>query len=337
MGESTVVRTGMIGTGRWAKSLALQIVQTPGAELVSCWDTDADALERFAVDFGLTPAASLEALVTDAGIDAAVACVPNAAHKNVALALAQAGKHVFVPRPIANYVSAAHEMIAATQHAGVVLFVDHSSTFSPEVEAMYAQATAGRVGRLIGGHALRSADWSSNEETGDWHMSPRECPGGPATLLGVSAAATLIRFLGTPTGVKGSLTSGIVPSRIPNVATFLIEHESGAHSTLVASGVSSVPNDHIYFYGMNGVILNGPTVTHAGPRALVAEAGAPTVSELEVQRAPARGIGMFVDQIATGNQPPCTVDLALPALATVEAGLRSVSENRRIALHELTG
>jgi predicted dehydrogenase len=303
---------------------------------VSCWDKDRDALERFAVEFGVPPANDLNAILFSPDIDAGIACVPNASHKEIAVALAGAGKHVFIPRPIANYVSAAKDIIAAARAAGVVLFVDHSSSFSREVDAMYNEAASGRVGRLIGGHALRSANWASETGGAEWHLSSRQCPGGPATLLGVPAAGTLIRFLGTPTGVKGAITSGLVPSRVPNVASFLIEHETGAQSTLVTSGVSSVPNDHVYFYGMSGVILSGPTATLAGPRTLVAEADAKVVSEIRVEGVSRTGVAMFVDHICDGVDPPASVDFALTALATVEAGLRSVSENRRVSLYELT-
>jgi hypothetical protein len=44
---------------------------------------------------------------------------------------------------------------------------------------------------------------------------------------------------------------------------------------------------------------------------------------------------MFVAQITGGAEPPASVSLALSALATVEAGLRSVSDNRRVAISEL--
>ncbi len=330
------LRIAMVGTGRWAGPLALDAAQTPGAELVACFDTDADAARRFAAEFDVRAISSIEEVVSDPEIDAGIACVPNSRHKDVAVALARGGKHVFVPRPIANFVKPAKEMIAAAASAGVVLVVDHSSSFRPAVDAMFEAARSGRAGKIFGGHAMRSANW---EKAGgrEWHVSPRDCPGGPATLLGVSAAATLIRFLGRPIGVKGSMTAGLVPGRVPNVTTFLIEHESGAHSTLVASGVSSVPNDHMYFYGMQGVIMSGPTVAHAGPRAILAEAGSRVLVELEARGRAERGMQMFVQAVRTGTEPRATTLLALRALATVEAGLKSVAENRRVTLAEMLG
>jgi predicted dehydrogenase len=327
------LRIAMVGTGRWAGPLALDAAQTPGVELVACFDTDADAARRFAAEFDVRAASSLEEIVSDPEVGAGVACVPNSRHREVAVALAGAGKHVFVPRPIANFVKPAKEMVAAAKSAGVVLFVDHSSSFGPEVEAMFDAVQSGRAGKVFGGHAMRSANW---EKAGgrEWHVSPRDCPGGPATLLGVSAAATLIRFLGRPVAVKGSMTAGLVPGRVPNVTTFLIEHESGAHSTLVASGVSAVPNDHLYFYGMQGVIMSGPTIAHAGPRAILAEAGSRVLVELDSRGRRERGMGMFVEAVRTGAEPRATTRLALDALATIEAGLRSVAENRRVTLAE---
>jgi len=329
-------RIAMIGTGRWAGPLALEAAQTPGAELVACFDTDADVARRFAAEFDVRAASSLEDIAADPEIDAGVACVPNSCHKEVTVALAKALKHVFVPRPIANFVKPAKEMVAAAKSAGVVLFVDHSSSFAPEVEAMFEAVESGRAGKIFGGHALRSANWEKAGGQG-WRASPRDCPGGPATLLGVSAAATLSRFLGRPVAVKGSMTAGLVPGRVPNVTTFLIEHESGAHSTLVASGVSAVPNDHLYFYGMKGVIMSGPTVAHAGPRAILAEAGSRVLAELNSRGRRERGMGMFVEAVRTGAEPRASTDLALDSLATIEAGLRSVAENRRVTLVETLG
>ena len=64
---------------------------------------------------------------------------------------------------------------------------------TPLTSVMFAEAASGRVGRLIAGHALRSADWEDATSGSSWHLSPRECPGGPATLLGVSAAALTIQ------------------------------------------------------------------------------------------------------------------------------------------------
>lgn len=325
----------MIGTGRWAGQLALEIAHTEGAELVCCWDKNPVARDRFAAEFGLAPAESLEAICKDPNIDAGIACVPNASHKDIALALAASGKHIFVPRPIANFVSAGRQMLEAARRAGVVLFVDHSSSFRPEFQAMYELVSSGKVGRLFGAHVMRSADWASDSSISDWHHSPRECPGGPATLLGVSAAATLMRFLGRSVAVRGSIASGLVPSRVPNVVTFLIEHESGAHSTLVTSGVSKVPNDHYYFYGMKGVLMYGPTAAGAHARAMISEAGPEPLVELAYPARGEGGVEMFVRQLRDGLAPPASAELALMALATVEAGLKSVAENRRVPVDEV--
>ena len=331
--EVRPLRLAMIGTGRWAGALALEIAQTEGTELVACFDTDPEAAKRFAVEFDVAPAEDLDAILSDANVDAGVACVPNAAHKDLTLVLAEAGKHVFVPRPMSNFVKSAKEMVLASREAEIEFFVDHSSSFSRELNAMHEAVESGRVGQLVAAHILRSADWS--RWTSSWHLSPRECPGGPATLLGVSAAATLIRFLGRPVSVRGSLASGLTDSRVPDLATFLVEHEGGAHSTLVTSGVSSVPNDSVCFYGTDGVLLNGPTVTHAGPRVALAEAGSNVVREIGSAAASLRGMEMFREQVRGGKAPQATLKLACTALATIEAGLMSVSENRRVAVSVL--
>ena len=131
------------------------------------------------------------------------------------------------------------------------------------------------------------------------------------------------------------MESGITESRVPDIATFLIEHESGAHSTLVTSGVSAVAGTHMYVYGTEGDILYGPTAAQAGPRVLLAESRSRVVSELALPERKTGGLGMFVDQVRKGVEPPATLEMALVAMATIEAGLRSVSDERRVTVAEL--
>jgi predicted dehydrogenase len=332
---SRALRVAMIGTGRWAERLVFDIAGAPEVELVACYDRDAAARDRFAAELGVAALPSVDALVKNDIVEAALLCVPNASHKDLALELAVGGKHVFVPSPVAESVRSAREMAEAAEKTGVVLFVDHSASLHPVIETIRREAEAGRVGKLIGAHVFRSEKREEEAGKADWRLSPRHCPGGPASTVGVEAAANLVRLMGRPNAVRASLASGLSESRVPDLVTLLVEHESGAHSTLVTTATSAVASEHMHFYGTGGVISCSPSSDPTQTRAQVAEETTGSVYELMPSGEHLNGIQMFAARVIGGIDPPATLDLAMTALATVEAGLMSVAEDRRVFVSEL--
>ncbi|KQZ11902.1 dehydrogenase [Microbacterium sp. Root53] len=144
----TPVRIGLIGSG-WigafhAESLARRI---PGAVLAAVADPAPGAAEgvaaRCGVDRTFLDAADL---IAASDIDGVVIASPAFTHPDLVVAAAEAGKAVFVEKPMALTLEDADRAIAAAAAAGVPLQVGFNRRFSRDFAAAHAAVRTGRIG-----------------------------------------------------------------------------------------------------------------------------------------------------------------------------------------------
>src|SRR5690625_2662440 len=122
------IRMGLIGLGSMGRHHARVIRQTEGVELVAVADPAGDV---HGVAGGLPVLPDVEALVA-AGIEAAMVAVPTVHHEAVGLALARAGVHTMIEKPIAYSVEAGRRVAAAFEEAGLVGAVGYVERRSEE-------------------------------------------------------------------------------------------------------------------------------------------------------------------------------------------------------------
>ncbi len=123
--SSDPVRVASLGMGWWSDVLA-EAVQRGGAlEIVACYTRSADKRGVFARQFGCKAAESYEEILEDDSIEAILNTTPNHVHLETTRAAAEAGKHVFLDKPIANTIADARAITQACADAGVVLSVGY--------------------------------------------------------------------------------------------------------------------------------------------------------------------------------------------------------------------
>jgi myo-inositol 2-dehydrogenase/D-chiro-inositol 1-dehydrogenase len=112
--EQIPVKIGIIGSGRATTSLHLPALQfVPGAQVVALADPDQAALHRASTQFKVQCCVSdYRALLEDKTIDAVAICVPARFHVEVALAALEAGKHLFIEKPLALTLEDCDRLIA---------------------------------------------------------------------------------------------------------------------------------------------------------------------------------------------------------------------------------
>lgn len=151
------VRVGIIGAG-WAGSTHAEALRyAPQAELVAIADPRFNETPpRGAAEKpGLADQYSVEALFDAAAlihrpdINAVFIASPHEFHKPQAVACAQAGKHVFVEKPMATSVEDCQEMITACQRANVRLMVGHFQRFREPAQAVKLVLESGTLGRVL--------------------------------------------------------------------------------------------------------------------------------------------------------------------------------------------
>src|SRR5499427_10800914 len=115
------LRVACIGMGWWSDVLADAIQRSKKLKIVSCFTRSEDKRKAFAVKYGCTPAPSYDAILKDRSIEEIVNTTPNNVHLETTRAAAEAGKHVFLDKPIANSVSEGRKIAEVCKKAKVVL------------------------------------------------------------------------------------------------------------------------------------------------------------------------------------------------------------------------
>ncbi|ASA21351.1 Gfo/Idh/MocA family protein [Paenibacillus donghaensis] len=89
---------------------------------------------------------------------------PSNAHKEIALAAAKAGKHIFCEKPLALTLEDSREMLQAAETAGVAHMVGFNYRFSPAVRLAKKLVDSGRLGQIYHFRAWFLQDWILDPE-----------------------------------------------------------------------------------------------------------------------------------------------------------------------------
>lgn len=136
------LRAGLIGLGMMGRHHARVLKEIDGVDLVAVADSFGDP---HGAAGGVPLLSSVEELIAQ-GLDMAVVAVPTGLHEEVGLALAEAGVHTLVEKPIAASVPAGERLVEAFDAKGLVGAVGHIERFNPALQSLRARIEAGELG-----------------------------------------------------------------------------------------------------------------------------------------------------------------------------------------------
>ncbi|MCB2174988.1 MAG: Gfo/Idh/MocA family oxidoreductase [Actinomycetales bacterium] len=139
------LRAGLIGLGMMGRHHARVLRSLPGVELVAVADPGGDA---HGAAGGLEVGRDVQHLI-DSGIDYAMVAVPTAYHEEIALALAEAGVHAMVEKPLASDVASAGRMADAFASRGLVGATGHIERYNPALQQLRSRLEAGDLGEVF--------------------------------------------------------------------------------------------------------------------------------------------------------------------------------------------
>ncbi|MBV8505429.1 MAG: Gfo/Idh/MocA family oxidoreductase [Alphaproteobacteria bacterium] len=139
------VRVAAVGCGYWGKNLVRNFAEL-GALAAIC-DPDREAARPLA-ERHHTRVAEFEAVLRDDEIAAVAIAAPAALHAELASRALEAGKHVFVEKPLALTVAEAEQLCAMAERGNRRLMVGHLLQYHPAFIKLRELAGEGVLGRL---------------------------------------------------------------------------------------------------------------------------------------------------------------------------------------------
>lgn len=166
------LRIGMIGYKFMGKahsnayrSLPMFFPKALKPEMSVICGRNVEAIEEAAEQFGWREhVTDWRELVSRDDIDLIDINAPSNVHKEIALAAAKAGKHIFCEKPLALTLADSREMLQAADESGVAHMVGFNYRFSPAVKLAKKLVESGKLGTIYHFRAWFLQDWIIDPE-----------------------------------------------------------------------------------------------------------------------------------------------------------------------------
>lgn len=155
---NSTIRLGLIGCGGRGNWIADRFVQNGGYRFVACADYFQDHVDKFGEKYKIDPAhrhttlSAYKRLVAEKDVDAVVIESPPYCHPEHAEAAVDAGKHVFLAKPIAVDVPGCRSILASGQKARankLVYLIDFQTRANEHYRAAAKRVLKGDIGKLV--------------------------------------------------------------------------------------------------------------------------------------------------------------------------------------------
>ena len=263
------IRIGLIGTGGMGKAHATAFKNVPlvfGNEpgrpvLEIVADIDAQAVQKWAGEFGFARwTTNWQEIVEDPGVDIIDITTPNHLHAEMAIAAAQADKHIYCEKPLATTSADAARIVAAVEQSGVISIVGFNYLKNPAQAFAKQMIESGELGEITLFRGTFDQDFLANPDVPfSWRLDRTLAGTGALGDLGSHTIAFAHFLVGDIVEVCGLQATKIKERVVPaagsgyaataqrdgekraveneDIMEFLIRFEDGAIGTIGTSRI----------------------------------------------------------------------------------------------------
>lgn len=144
------VRTAIIGLGYFGPNLLRNFAAQSDCEMAYLCDAKEANVDKarklYPAIQGVNDA---QKIMEDGSVDLVIIATPTTTHFPLAKQALEAGKHVFIEKPMTATLQEAEELVKLAESKGKMIFVDHTFCFAPAVRHIADMAKSGALGDLL--------------------------------------------------------------------------------------------------------------------------------------------------------------------------------------------
>ncbi len=251
------VRWGIIGVGDVTEVKSGPGFQkAEGSRLVAVMRRTGAKAEDYAARHGVPRwYDDADDLIHDDEVDAVYVATPPDSHRDYAIRVLEAGKPVYVEKPMARTARECVQMNEAAERAGLPLFVAYYRRAMPRFKAVKKLLADGTIGDLHGFSIrhLRPAD-RGTEDALPWRLQPEVSGGGHFVDLASHTLDLLDHLLGPVSRVSGHATNSAGNGPAEDLVGAVFEHESGVVGTGLWCFTAGEELDEVQLVGSRGTL-----------------------------------------------------------------------------------
>ncbi|MBI1299830.1 gfo/Idh/MocA family oxidoreductase [bacterium] len=250
------IRFALIGAGNIAKIYLDAFSKIADAQVTVICNRTESTGRPLAAQAGAAWTADIADAVTREDVDAVVIATPSGTHAEIAIAAAQAGKHLLVEKPIDITLPRVDSIIAAAEDAGVILACVFPLRFAAGVAKVKEAVDAGRLGRITLADCyvkwFRPQSYYDGSWRGTWKLD-----GGGALMNQSIHNIDLLQYLAGPVkNVFGRTATLAHEMQTEDTASAVLTFANGALG-VIQGATSCWPGDpaRVELHGDRGTIV----------------------------------------------------------------------------------
>jgi predicted dehydrogenase len=214
-----MLKIGVIGAGHLGKIHIKCLKNIASYQIIGFYDPDIENANKVAADFGITYYSDLDALIDESDVLDIV--TPTVHHFEIASKCLRKSKHIFIEKPVTQFVHEAKELIDLSYEANVKVQVGHVERFNP---AFIKAMTYGLKPMFIETHRLAE-------------FNPRGTD--VSVVLDLMIHDIDITLSVVKSNIKKIHASGVnIVSDTPDIANARLAFDNGCVANLTASRIS---------------------------------------------------------------------------------------------------
>jgi predicted dehydrogenase len=210
------MRIGVVGLGYWGPNLVRALHEVENAEVSWVCDAVPERLLPIRRRYPAVRATTrFERLLADPDLDAVAIATPVSTHFELAAAALEAGKHVFVEKPLASSSEAAVRLSELAAERGLLLMPGHTFLYSPPVNHVRKLIESGELGDIYFISTSRvNLGLHQPDVSVAWDLGPHDF--------------SILRYwLGETPAYVSALARGCILPNTPDVAFINLDYASG--------------------------------------------------------------------------------------------------------------
>lgn len=331
----TPIRLGIVGPGLiWDKAHRPVLEELSDLYRISAFSaTSQRSREKVAREYPGAPFfADYHDLVRSPDIDAVVVLTPIPLNAPVGMAALEAGKHVFLEKPMGTSLREGEELARVARGSGRRLFVLEQDGYRAVWARMHEVISSGDLGELVMydrvSHGVFDAGAHANAGYGHttWRRHP-EFPLGTLWDGGHHEIAALARLFGPPAAVTAHGYRARAEFGEYDQVLMLFEYPGTLRGVFSHSSYLGGGRNYMNVRGSEGLVFR-----ERGRLVVRSRVGDERAIPLPDDNPHLTMWRDLVTALVEGTEPPYTIDDGLRELRTLDAIARSAHEGRRVTL-----
>jgi predicted dehydrogenase len=230
----------VVGCGYWGGNLVRNFFEL--GVLSSICDSNAEIANKYATQYNVKNSSFTE-IINNPSIKGVALSIPAHLHASMAIEAMNAGKHVFVEKPLAMNIGEAELMIATSKNNSVKLMVGHLLQFHPIFKTILNMVNNKKIGQLkyIYSNRLSFGKVRSDEDV-IWSFAPHDI-------------SMILSLTNQEPELVITKSTYILQKNIADTATIHMEFKSGLKSHISVSWLHPYKEHKLVVVGKSAILV----------------------------------------------------------------------------------